>query len=600
MVHSFYSLCRLASLRPSPSKSQSKSPQYLLLRFISSISNPNPNSEQLRLLARRISSSNHLHQLLCLATAFGINFQNPHLHLLNSILHSLSGGPSPSLALIFFGLLHSQALALDGYTFTSALKATSRLSQPDTGAELHSLLTKLRLESDTFVLNSLIHMYSSSGFIGTARKVFDLAPDSSRDIVSWNSLASGYLCNHLYDESLMVFQQMVEHSRPMDSNTLVGALTTCAKIGALNIGRRIHSLVLTRGFDMDSYLASSLITMYSKCGALDHAHKLFDWIPERNTVCWTAMISGYAQSNQFLKSIKLFRKMQAEKLKPDENTISSVLSSCAQLGALHQGSYVHAYCDINGIELGLSAKNALVDMYSKCGEIDRAFCIFHDLQNPDVFSWTTMISGFAMNGNSFQALKLFSQMEASSSVLPNEITFLGVLSACSHGGLIEEGYYYFDKMRRVYKLLPRLEHYGCMVDLLGRAKLLREAEDFVKAMPIKPDVVIWRSLLFACRINEDVKVAEFAAQRIMELEPELCGGRVMLSNVYAVAARWNDVGLTRRNMNSRSIQKEPGLSFIELNGFLHDFLSAGMSHPEKEIIYDVLCGISKHSTNILV
>lgn len=443
-------------------------------------------------------------------------------------------------------------------------------------------------------------MYSVSGLVGMARKVFDFAPDSSRDVVSWNSMASGFLYNYLYEDSLMVFRQMVEHSRTMDTNTLVCAITACAKTGSLNLGRRIHSLVVTRGFDIDSYLCSSLISMYSKCGVVNHAHKLFDEMPETNPVCWTAMISGYAQSNQFVKAIELFRKMQAKKLKPDDNTISSVLSSCAQLGALDQGSYIHAYYDIIGIELGLSAKNALIDMYSKCGEIERAFCLFHDLQKPDVFSWTTMISGLAMNGNSLEALKLFSQMEESSLVVPNEVTFLGVLSACSHGGLIEEGYFYFDRMRRVYKLLPRLEHYGCMVDLLGRAKLLLEAEKIVKDMPIKPDVVIWRSLLFACRINDDVKMAEFAAQRIMELEPEMCGGPVMLSNVYAVASRWTEASRTRKTMYSRSIQKQPGLSFIELNGVLHEFSSAGKSHPQNEVIYDVLCGISKHSIINLV
>ncbi|KAL0928405.1 hypothetical protein M5K25_000284 [Dendrobium thyrsiflorum] len=602
MSHSVYSVSRLRSLRLSPPKSQSNSTQYLLpLRSISSIPKPNPSSQQLLLLlSRRISNSNHLRQLLCRVTASGLRFENPHLHLLNSILHSLSGGPTPSLALTFFELIHSQGLALDGYTFTSALKATSRLSQPNTGAEMHSLLIKLGLESDTFVLNSLIHMYSASGLVGMAREVFDLAPDSSRDVVSWNSMVSGFSYNNLYEESLIVFRQMVEHSRTMDANSLVGALTSCAKIGSLNLGRMIHSLIVTRGLDMDCYLCSSLINMYSKCGDLNQAHKLFDEIPEKNAVCWTAMISGYAQSNQFVKSIMLFRKMQAAKLKPDENTISSVLSSCAQLGALDQGRYIHAYCDIIGIILGLSAKNALIDMYAKCGEIDRAFSIFHELEKPDVFSWTTIISGLAMNGNSFEALKLFSQMESSSLVVPNEITFLGVLSACSHGGLIEAGYYYFDRMKTVYKLWPRLEHYGCMVDLLGRAKLLLEAEKFVKDMPIKPDVVIWRSLLFASRINEDVRMAEFAAQRIMELEPEMCGGPVMLSNVYAMASKWTDVSRTRRHMYSQSIQKQPGLSFIELNGVIHEFLSAGKSHSQNEVIYNVLCGISKHSTNNLV
>ncbi|KAK8962876.1 Pentatricopeptide repeat-containing protein [Platanthera guangdongensis] len=493
MTRFLYCLQRSRSLPPKP---QSFKSQALLLRSIFSIPTPNPSSHRvLLLLSSRISNPRHLRQLLCRAAVSGLHFNNLHLHLLNSILHSLSLGPAPSLALSLFQLIHSQGLAIDDYTFTSALKAISRLSQPNTGAEIHSLVIKLGLEFDTFALNSLIHMYSSCGYIDIARRVLDLAPDSSRDVVSWNSMVSGYFHNELYAESARLFVQMVDHSMTMDANTLVGALRSCAKIGALNLGSGIHSLVVTGGVNMDSYLGSSLISFYGKCGDIDNAQKMFDEmpVPERNAVCWTALISSYSQLNRFGKAIELFGKMQAERsVKPDDNAIASVLSSCAQLGALDQGRYIHAYCDSIGIGFGLSVKNALIDMYSKCGDIERALCVFRQLDRPDVFSWTTIISGLAMNGNSLGALELFSHMEASGLVAPNQVTFLGVLSACSHGGLIEQGYDYFNRMG----------------------------------------------------------------------------------------------------------SKQPGCSFVELNGVLHEFLSTDKSHPATEIIYEILGGVEKHSRNV--
>ncbi|PKA54812.1 Pentatricopeptide repeat-containing protein [Apostasia shenzhenica] len=390
---------------------------------------------------------------------------------------------------------------------------------------------------------------------------------------------------------------MVESSIEMDAVTPIGVLVACAKTGNLDMGRRIHSLIVRRGFDANVYLGASLISMYAKGGALDYAWKLFDKMPDRNAVCWTAMISGYAHSNRFREAMDLFREMQASHVKSDDAAIASVLSSCARLGALDQGKYIHAYCDVNGMGLSLLVKNALIDMYSKCGDISRALVIFHELVNPDVFSWTAMISGLAMHGNSLGAIELFLEMEASCKIVPNEITFLAVLSACSHGGLVEEGKYYFDRMQTVYELLPRIEHYGCMVDLLGRANLLLEAEKFIEGMPIKPDVIIWRSLLFGCRANENIEMAESAAKRILELEPKKCGGHVMLSNAYAAASRWTDVHWVRRRMNDWSIQKQPGCSFIEVNGVVHEFLSADKMCYQAEIIHDLLSGINWNSAD---
>ncbi|KAG0498395.1 hypothetical protein HPP92_003086 [Vanilla planifolia] len=599
MVPAIFSLRRLflASLLLLPPHSRRQVFQ-ILFRSISSGQRSNAGLEwHVLLQPDRISSADQFRQLLCRSTTSGLSFQNPHLRIWNSLLYFLSSGPAPSLCLTLFDVIRSHRVAVDGYTLTSAFKATCRLELHAMGTELQSLAIRLGLECDTFVFNSLINMYFTCGFICEARRVFDLTPSSARDLVSWNTMVSGYFQNDLYEESLRIFWKMAENSIAMDSSTLVGALSSCAKIGSLNLGKKVHLLVITAGFGIDVYLGSCIINMYAKCGALDDARRLFDRMPDKNSVCWTAMISGNANSNQFGKAVELFREMLSVGVKPDDASISSVLSSCAQLGALNQGMYIHSYCDVNGIGMGLTVKNALIDMYSKCGDIERALFIFHELDKPDVFSWTTVILGLAMNGSSFQALEFFSNMEQSRAVVPNEITFLGVLTACSHGGLVWEGHHYFDQMRSVYKLLPRLEHYGCMVDLLGRANLLREAEKFIRKMPIEPDAVIWRSLLFACRVNEDVRMAEFAAQRIIELEPKKCGGHVMLSNVYAASLRWSDASRVRRKMNNWNIQKLPGCSFIELNGVIYEFLAANTLHYQEESMNEILNLISRHSSD---
>ncbi|KAI7993571.1 Pentatricopeptide repeat-containing protein [Camellia lanceoleosa] len=430
----------------------------------------------------------------------------------------------------------------DKYTFPFVLKACGRLGLIEKGLEIHCLSAKLGLEFDVFVQNGLISMYFQCGFVEFGRMVFDMVPGLVRDVVTWNSVISGYVQSDCCANALKVFGELLDDCavRPNEV-TVVSALTACGRNGFLDLGTKVHGFSVVSGFDLDAFLGSSLVDMYAKCGQLEDARKVFDRIPNRNIVCWTSMIAGYVQSDLYKDAIDLFREMQVVGVRADSPTIACVISACGHSGALHQGRWVHGYCERNHIEMNLPVKNALIDMYSKCGDIEKAVEIFHGITKKDVFSWTAMISGLAMNGLSEKALHFFSQMEMSNDVRPNEVTFLGVLSACSHSGFVDKGFYYFEAMTRCYGLTPWLEHYGCMVDLLGRANLLVEAVKFIKSLPIRSDVVIWRSLLFACRSHGNVELAEFAANKIEELEPRKCGARVLLSNVYASASRWSDV-----------------------------------------------------------
>ncbi|KAK1271696.1 Pentatricopeptide repeat-containing protein [Acorus gramineus] len=445
----------------------------------------------------------------------------PSLLSLNSALGELARGARPHQAISLYNRSRCEGFFFpDNYTLPLVLKASGRLSFLRKGEELHCTSFSLGFESDVFVQNSLISMYSACGDLGTAHRVFDLVPESVRDVVTWNSMISAYVQSDLPRGALAIYKKM--RVRP-DKITSVTALSACGKVGDADRGRKIHAMVVMQGVGLDSFLGSSLIGMYAKCGLVEDARRLFDRLLDNNVVCWTSMVSGYTQSGRFREAIELFREMQ----------------------------------------------------------------------HRDVFSWTVMICGLAMNGNSEEALNLFSEMRSSSEVRPNEVTFLGVLSACSHAGLVDRGCFYFDCMKRTYMLTPKIEHFGCMVDLLGRANLLMEAKEFIRMMPIKADVVIWRSLLFACQMHNNVELAEYATSWILKLEPRKCGVHVLLSNVYASASRWGDVKKVRKGMDDHGIGKLPGCTFIEINGIVHEFLAGDRSHPLVETIYNIILGMNK-------
>ncbi|CAL5428196.1 unnamed protein product [Camellia sinensis] len=487
-------------------------------------------------------SSSHLLPISFSRSIF-FQIQHPNLFSWNFMFQAYSHGSSPLQSLTLYNLMRrSKRVIPDKYTFPFVLKACGRLGLIEKGLEIHCLSAKLGLEDDVFVQNALISMYFQCGFVEFGRMVFDMVPGLVRDVVTWNSVISGYVQSDCCANALKVFGELLDDCavRPNEV-TVVSALTACGRNGFLDLGTKVHGFSVVSGFDLDVFLGSSLVDMYAKCGQLEDARKVFDRIPNRNIVCWTSMIAGYVQSDLYKDAIDLFREMQVVGVRADSPTIACVISACGHSGALHQGRWVHGYCERNRIEMNLPVKNALIDMYSKCGDIEKAVEIFHGITKKDVFSWTAMISGLAMNGQSEKALYFFSQMEMSNDVRPNEVTFVGVLSACSHSGFVDKGFYYFEAMTRCYGLTPWLEHYGCMVDLLGRANLLVEAVKFIKSLPIRSDAVIWRSLLFACRSHGNIELAEFAANKIEELEPRECGACVLLSNVYASASRWSDV-----------------------------------------------------------
>lgn len=432
----------------------------------------------------------------------------------------------------------------DGYTFTSILKACAGLASVSDGEKAHAVVSKLGFESNAFVRNSLMDMYSKLGLVWIAQKLFDEMV--GRDVVSWNALVSGYCsCGHV-DKARELFDQM----------------------GQRNL-----------------FVWSTMVSGYTKAGRLKDARNLFDEMPDRNTVCWNAMIAGYVQNEKHVDAIQLFREMQqVGGVGPNEVTLILVLSACAHLGALDLGKWIDGFISRRKMKLGLFLGNALADMYGKCGSILEARQVFNKMQERDAISWGIIIFGSAMHGLANEAFGYFSEMLACG-VKPNGVTFVGLLTACTHGGLVDKGLYYFNTMNQEYGIIPEIEHYGCVVDLLSRAGRLDEAEDMINSMPIKPNVVVWGALLGGCKIYKDIERGNRVVQHILELDSEHSGSYIYLANVYALTGRLDEAAHCRLRMRDNAVLKIPGCSWIEVRNEVHEFFMDDKSHPLSDKIY---------------
>ncbi|RCV30450.1 hypothetical protein SETIT_6G095800v2 [Setaria italica] len=351
------------------------------------------------------------------------------------------------------------------------------------------------------------------------------------------------------------------------------------------LGRLDDGLLLLRtAAAVDAASFNTLITAYARAGRVADARKLFDEMPAKNAVSWSAMVNGYVQAGDGREALEIFARMQAEGVCPDDTVLVGVLAACAQHGALEQGKWVHGYLKANDTRITVFLGTALVDMYAKCGEVQLAMDVFEAMKDKNVLAWTTMIKGLAIHGRGSEALTLFSQME-SSGVRPDDIAFIGALCACTHAGLVDKGRELFDSMVRKYGIRPKIEHYGCMVDLLARNGLLGEAKEMVQKMPMKPDALIWGALMAGCRFHKNVELAEYVVKHWILLEPDKSGAYVLLANIYAASGRHNSAREIRHLMREKGVDKTPGCSTVEMKGIIHQFIVGDLSHPR---IKDIL------------
>lgn len=504
----------------------------------------------------------------------------------NAQIKQQSQSNSPHDYLLLFHQLLSDVAFLnpDHLTFPSLINACRGLSAAEEGRQIHAQAVKFGLGRDVFVQRALVRMYAKTGNCGGALRVLDQCPDPG--IVPQNDLISGCWRNGEVEAARRVFDRM-EQRNVVSWSIMVDGY---AKNGMVEAARQLFDEMPERNL----FSWTSLMSGYLRCGHVEDARQIFDGMPEKNVVAWTVMISGYAQNCLFKEALEMFLQMQIAGVDPNEITLVSVLSAVAQLGALTQGRWIHAYIERKRIEVDGVLGSALVNMYSKCGCIKEALGVFESLKCKELSAWNSIILGLAAHGLGEDALSFFSRMHEDSSVSPNDITFVGVLNACSHAGLVDEGRLVFDLLTNFYKRTPNISHYGCMVDLLGRSGHLEEAKELVENMPMEPNSVIWKTLLGACRIYKNVEMAEHISKVALESGPQDSGFYAIASNVFADAGRWENVGNLRRQMNDLKVQKVAGCSWIEVDGEVHEFLMGRESfHAESEVIHSMVAEMEK-------
>lgn len=603
------------------------------------------------------------------------NIINP-LTRYNSLVTSYIKNNKPSSALNIYAFMRKNGSEVDNFTIPTILKACAQVLMTHLGKEIHGFAIKNGLDGDAYVSNALIQMYSECGSLVSARYLFDEMPN--RDVVSWSTMIRGYHRGGLPEEALEVmremrfmdirpsevamismvslfadvadvdfgkaihacvvrnckdeklgvaiatalidmyskcgnlayakqlfnrlnqnsvvswtvmisgcircneikegvrlFAEMIEENVFPSEITILSLIIECGFVGGLQLGKWLHAYILRNGFEFSLAMANALVDMYGKCREIRSARTLFDGMKSKDVMIWNAVISAYAQAHCIDKAFELFIHMKVSKVRPNEVTMVGLLSLCTEAGALEMGKWLHTYIEKQGLEVDVILKTALVDMYAKCGDVNGAYRLFSEAIYRDICMWNAMMAGYGMHGCGEEALIFFVDMERSG-VKPNGITFIGLLNACSHAGLVTEGKSVFDKMVHGLGLVPKIEHYGCMVDLLGRAGLLDEAHEMIKSMPLRPNMIVWGALLAASKLHKNPSMGEIAATQILEIEPQNYGYNVLMSNIYAVANRWNDVAGVRRVMKEIRVKKEPGFSSVEVNGLVHKFIRGGM------------------------
>ncbi|XP_057846957.2 pentatricopeptide repeat-containing protein At4g02750 [Cryptomeria japonica] len=439
-----------------------------------------------------------------------------------------------------------------------------------------------------------------------------------RDTVSWNAMIAGYAKNGLADQALALYWERWSSGLRQDKYLVASVISACAGLLDLEQGKTIHASAIKIGLLSDAFVESALVDMYAKCRCIEDAQQvfkkmskrdvvswtamisgysccgnvvdarqLFDKMPERNVFSWNAMVGGYAQNGHGEEAVRLWRQMQSTSIKMNNVTFVGVLSACASLAVLEQGRQIQGLVIRSGFVSDVVVGSALLDMYSKCGSVESARQHFEEMPQRDLISWNSMITSYAQNGYGKEALQIFEQM-LQVGMKANHITFIGVLSGCNHAGLVEEGCRYFDSMSRDYFVTPIIEHYSCMVDILGRAGHLDKALDLIKNMPFEPNSTVWGALLGACRVHGNTKLGKQVAECLFKLEPENPGPYVLLSNIYSAAGMWEDAAKIRKFMKERGVNTKPAYSWIEVNNKVHIFYVGDRSNPDREEIYATL------------
>ncbi|XP_071733473.1 putative pentatricopeptide repeat-containing protein At3g23330 [Rutidosis leptorrhynchoides] len=484
---------------------------------------------------------------------------------------------------------HSNLTNRSHVDYQSILKTfiARRAIQP--GRQLHAHLCVTGFGYDTILCTKLVNLYLSCNDLFNAHQLFDKIP--KQNVYLWNVLIRGYAWNGPYNVAISLYYKMSEYGVVPDNYTFPFVLKACSNLSAIDVGREVHEHVVRTGWEKDVFVGAGLIDMYAKCGNVGSARRVFDTIVERDVVMWNSMLTCYGQNGCAKDCLVLCGEMAVDGVRPTVATLVTAIAAAADVAALPQGRELHGYSWRLGFEIQDKIKTALVDMYAKSGSVKIARSIFDRLMEKRVVSWNALINGYAMHGHATEALDLFEKMTRDTR--PDHITFVGVLSACNHGGLLNKGREYFDSMIHNYKITPTVQHYSSMIDLIGHYGRLDEAYNMILNMNVTPDSGVWGALLNSCKIHGNVELGELALEKLIELEPNEPGNYVIMSNIYAQAGKWEGVSKLRELMTNKKLQKDIACSWIEVNNKVHAFLSGDTSHVMSDEIDEELKRVEK-------
>ncbi|CAN6209824.1 unnamed protein product [Urochloa humidicola] len=596
-----------------------KSPRHLLQIHAQLLARGLAASPRLlpALVSAALSSSSPRHAAAILRAAGPAASTVAHNTLIERLAGRRGGGRgcSPEDALGAYAAMRAAGVPPNGFTFTFLLRACESLRRMPPCRCVHGQIVRCGFGSDFVVQNALLNVYykcGDPGDVGAAREVFDGMPD--KDVVSWNSIVGVYLSSGDSAGAMELFEAMPERNI-VSWNTVVAGFTRAGDMASsrsvfdrMPIRDAISWNLMISGYatsgdveaarsvfdemdrkDVVSWTA--MVSAYAKIGDIDSAKALFDRMPVKNLVSWNAMITAYNHNSRYDEALRTFQQMMIEGgFVPDEATLVSVASACAQVGSSEYCNWLSSYISKRNTHITVALGNALIDMFSKCGDVGRAQSIFDKMKTRCIITWTTMISGFAYNGRFREAMLIYSEM-CEQGIELDDTVFIAALAACAHGGLLQEGWSIFKQMVEHYRIVPRMEHYGCIVDLLGRAGKLQEGVRFIESMPLKPGAVIWVTLLSSCIAHGDAELTEYVSTKIVEIEPSNSSYQVLVSNCSALEGRWASVMDARKTMRDWGVEKTPGSSLIQVGSEVHEFLAKDTRHQKIKEIYETLDGL---------
>ncbi|KAI5056879.1 hypothetical protein GOP47_0028697 [Adiantum capillus-veneris] len=485
-------------------------------------------------------------------------------------------------AMQLFEDMEQHGMNPNAVTLVLALRACCNTSALQQGRKVHACLVEYGTELDDFASSSLVDMYGKCGSPSAAAIMFERLPRMS--VVSWSALIAGTAESGQGSKAFLLFEQMQQQGVMPDKVLFVCILKACSSPACLENGRNIHRQVAEWGLGMDVFLGNALIDMYVKCESLEDANTLSNRLPEQNLVTWSVLIRGHVQQGFALEAIQIFDKMSLEGVELDEVSFVCALKACSSIAALKQGRHIHGNAIQKGFELDSFVSSTLIDMYAKCGSLEDARRDFERLPKQNIVAWGALMSGYAQNGDYLSVLHYFKEMQQHG-LEPDDVSFVSLLAACSHKGLLEEGCTHFNAMRDKHGIEPTLRHYNSMVDILGHVGCLNEVEDLLETIPFQNNSIGWTSLLTSCRRHLDISIGRRSFDRFSTMDRGNATGYVLMANIYSQLGMWEDAMEIEELRKCANGWKKPGKAFIEIGDKVHNFAVGDKTHPESDAIY---------------